>query len=146
MASGQLKSGHEKLRKPLRGSNYVKCLDKLREDFASNSAVAVKQFGPDLLRDQTNFQARFAQKYMAADEFEKVGLLRKKSERQNAVEIIFNLIMSKLSEEVKQLVEADTEYIEMRDNVNSRGPFQLLAVIRKVVNTGITSDAVYQTR
>ena len=66
--------------------------------------MSVKQFGPDLLRDQTNFREHFTQEYRKADDFEKVGLLRKKNERQNAVEIIFNLIMSKLSEEVKQLV------------------------------------------
>jgi len=33
----------------------------------------------------------------------------------------------------------------MRDNVSSRGPYELLAVTRKVVNSDITSDATYQT-
>ena len=62
--------------------------------------MVVKQYGPDIVDDQGDFQAQFALEYMAADDFEKVGLLKKKGERQNAVEIIFNLIMSKLSEEV----------------------------------------------
>ena len=95
--------------------------------------------------DQRNFQTQFAQEYRDADDFEKVGLLKKKSERQNAVEIIFNLILSKLSEEVKQLVEADTEHVKMRDDISSRGQFQLLVVIRKVVSSGLTSDVTYQT-
>ena len=145
LAIGQPKGSHDRLRKTPEGSNYAKWLDKLREDFALNSAVVVKQYGPDIVDDQGDFQTQFALDYMAADEYEKVGLLKKKAERQNAVEIIFNLIMSKLSEEVKQLVEADTQYVEMRDKVSSRGPFRLLAVIRKVVNSGLTSDDVYQT-
>jgi len=33
----------------------------------------------------------------------------------------------------------------MREDVSSRGPYELLAVIRKVVNYGITSDLTYQT-
>jgi len=144
VGNSQPKVSHDKLRKTPDGTNYVKWLDKLKEDFSSNSVVSVKQFGPDLLRDQASFQARFVDENRVADDSEKVGLLGKKSERQNAVEIIFNLIMSKLSEEVKQLVEADTEYAEMRDNAISKGPYKLLAVIRKVVNSGITSDVTYQ--
>jgi len=46
------------------------------------------------LRDQSGFKGRFDEEYRAADGFEKVGLLRNKNERQNAVEIIFNLIIS----------------------------------------------------
>jgi len=45
-----------------------------------------------LLRDQTNFQARFAEEYRKADDFEKVGLLRKKNERQNAVAMRLKMI------------------------------------------------------
>jgi len=33
----------------------------------------------------------------------------------------------------------------MRDDVARRGPYELLVVIRKVVNSGITSDVTYQT-
>ena len=72
----------------------MKWLDKLKEDFSSNCAVSVKQYGPDVLRDQSSFKARFDEEYRGADDFEKVSLLRKKNERQNEVEIIFNLIMS----------------------------------------------------
>jgi len=60
VGSSQPKASHDKLRKTSDGNNYVKWLDKLKDDFSTNSAVSVKQFGPDLLHDQTSFQARFA--------------------------------------------------------------------------------------
>ena len=97
------------------------------------------------IRDQRGWIARYRAEYAASDDIEKSALSRKKSERQNAIEIVYNLILSRLSEEVKQLVEADSEYVAMRDDMQLRGPFELLGVVRRVVSTGITSDHVYQT-
>jgi hypothetical protein len=143
--NNQTKSGNEKLKKSVDGNNYVKWLERLREDFASNSASCVKQYGPDLLRDQRGWLERYRAEYAESDDIEKSALSRKKGERQNAIEIIYNLILSRLSEEVKQLVEADSEYVAMRDDMQLRGPYELLGVVRRVVSTGITSDHVYQT-
>ena len=141
----QHKANHDKLKKTADGNNYTKWFERLQEEFASNSAVVVKQYGPDLLRDQKGYLESFRAEYNNSDDIEKAGLLKRRNERQNAVEIIFNLIMSKLSEEVKRLVEAEQEYVEMRDNVAKRGPYELLKIIRRVVNSGITSDPTYQT-
>ena len=106
-SSNQSKLGNEKLKKSVDGNNYVKWLERLKEDFASNSASCVKQYGPDLLRDQRGWIERYRAEYAASDDIEKSALSRKKSERQNAIEIVYNLILSRLSEEVKQLVEAE---------------------------------------
>mgnify|MGYP000639503064 CR=1 FL=1 len=80
----QAKSGNEKLKKS-DGNNYVKWLERLREDFASNSASCVKQYGPDLLRDQRGWIERYRTQYVESDDIEKAALSRKKSERQNAI-------------------------------------------------------------
>jgi len=48
LVGSQPKASYEKLRKTPEGSNNVKWPDKLKEDFASNSAVSVTRFGPDL--------------------------------------------------------------------------------------------------
>jgi hypothetical protein len=49
--------------------------------------------------------------------------------------------MSRLSEEVKHLVESDAGYVEMRDSVSKRRPNPLLSVIRKVVKVHSSSLA-----
>jgi hypothetical protein len=77
----QPRVNHDKLKKTADGNNYVKWLEKLKGDFAENSAVVVKQYGPDLLRDQSGYMESFRAEYLGADDFEKAGLLKKKNER-----------------------------------------------------------------
>ena len=139
------KPNHEKLVKTADGSNYVKWIEKLEVDFTTNSAICVKQFGPDLLTEQTSWLESFQQEYDESDEHGKASLQKKKAARQDAVEIIYQLIVNRLSEEVKQLVKADPVFVGMQANVRSRDVFGLLKILRKVVNSGITSDASYET-
>ena len=90
-----------------------------------------------------SWHADCAVRYKEANNIEKKEISRDKQTRRSAGRIVFYLIMSLLSDGVKQLVEADADF-RVQDSLQDKSPFQLLAIVKRIVTTGITSDSTYQ--
>jgi len=132
------------LKKNSAGSTYLPWFIDLRQGMAWHTSSAVQEFGVSVLSDTSDWNNYYKGSYVDADENEKRELSREKGQRKSAATIVWNLILSLLGDEVRQLVEADSEYREVDFQPHVRNPFLLLKVVKRIVTTGITSDSTYQ--
>jgi len=120
------------LKKNSSGSSYLPWFNDLKQGMSWHSSSAVLEFGVSVLGDTTDWKAQYKTVYEDADENEKRELSKEKSSRKSAATIVWNLVLSLLGDEVKQLVEADTEYREMDSLTHEREPFRLLKVVKRI--------------
>ena len=131
------------LKKSSDGSTFLPWLKELKNSLAWHGSSAVQQHGCNVLMDEEDWIAEFKVDYEEADDVTKAELAKEKSARNQARTIVFNLVMALLSDEVKQLVEAESGFRALEGS-RFKSAFELLKIVKRVVTTGITSDLTYQ--
>ena len=139
------KDQFEPLQKFLGGSNYVEWLERLKKDMAESSVEKIKYFGPDLLKKPPVSSLEYSRRWEEANPMDQKIIEKMNSDQVLACGMIWNVILSRLSHEVEELLRVEPEFQVMESNHTVRNPFALLNVLKRVVTTGVTSDPFYQT-
>ena len=131
------------LKKSSDGSTYLPWLKALKNSFSWHNSTAVQQYGCNVVADEEKWFIEHKEECERADDIERAELIKERSARKTARTTVFNLVLTLLSDEVRQLVEAEAGYRAMEEN-GDKSAYELLKIVKRTVTTGITSDVTYQ--
>ena len=127
------------LYKSATGDTYLKWYLNLKRSLPSHSSRHVQEHGMEVIEDTAAWDERFARRLQIAkdenNDFEKKALYEQKLARESAARTIFHLVPSKLSDEVKDLVEMSEEFkiLSLQERMNVHA---LLQLVKKKVSVG----------
>ncbi len=135
------------LYKSATGDTYLKWYLSLKRSLPSHSSRHVQEHGMEVIEDTSAWDERFIRRLqMAKDEnndFEKKALYEQRLARDSAARTIFYLIPSKLSDEVRDIVEMSEEFkvLSSQERINV---YELLQLVKRKVSVGVAANPTYQ--
>ena len=138
----------EVLHRAATGDSYLKWFLALRRSLPSHSSRYVQEYGMKVIEDTSAWDEDFGRRMQVAvedrNDFERKRLYDLKAARDSAARTIFHLVLSKLSDEVKDLIEMSDEY-KVLEKEEIESPSALLRLVKKTVSKGVTANISYQS-
>jgi hypothetical protein len=135
------------LYKSATGDTYLKWYLSLKRSLPSHSSRHVQEHGMEVIEDTAVWEERFKRRLQIAkdenNEFEKKVLYDQMLARESAARTIFYLIPSRLSDEVRDIVEMSEEFkiLSIQEKMNVHA---LLQLVKKTVSVGVAANPTYQ--
>lgn len=117
------------------GDSYLKWYLALKRSLPAHTSRVVQEHGMKVIEDtsawEEDFNKRLQKAFDDGNDFEKKMLYDLRTSRDSAARTIFHLIVSKLSDEVKDLVEMSEVYktLEKEERAN---PSALLRLVKEL--------------
>jgi hypothetical protein len=145
-SGGDKKKTNHLLQRKDGSDNFIYWKKQFTSELPTIFNKELQHYGPTLMEEPENSDGGFAEKMASAEDYPELRTIIAQEHRRRAIAmtVLWNMLVERLSDDVKELLLASPEFMERRLVEAKRVPAALLRILKEIVTGGVTTDPHYQ--
>jgi hypothetical protein len=126
--------------------NFIPWKRLFTSQLPTSSNKDIQYLGPSLMEESENSDGGFKAKMAEVKEYPEMRIILAQEYRRRTIDltVLWNMLVERLSDDIKELLLASPEFAERRLVEEKRISATLLRILKEIVSGGITTDPHHQ--